>query len=202
MVSRGPERLLLPAGEMKGPLVAALRSLLVCGGTPLVLGACTLVGAGVAPGPAPGAAVGGGAAHSAPTPVGLAAPADMDRLTAQVVEVALESLGTPYEWGGTDANGFDCSGLIRFAYGHVGVRLPRTSAEQLRVGADVPPEPDLLRPGDILGFSGDAAGKADHVGLFIGADQFIHSGSSGVRVSTLRNPYWRERLVAARRPVA
>ena len=183
------------------PLGAGLRAVVLGACTPVVLGACTMVG-GVA-GPAPVARVPGAAAHAPGTsPSASTGARDADRMTARVVDVALESIGTPYEWGGTDANGFDCSGLIRFAYGHVGVRLPRTSADQLRTGAAVTPDPALLRPGDILGFSGDRFGDADHVGLFIGADQFIHSASSGVRISTLRNPYWRERLVAVRRPVA
>ncbi len=182
-------------------LAARLRSLAICGGVPLVLAACTMVGGGVGTGPAPAPVVPGVAA-TRPAPTTSAADGEANRLTAQVVDVALASIGTPYAWGGTGSNGFDCSGLIRFAYGRVGVRLPRTSADQLRVGTPVTPQPALLRPGDILGFSGDAFGKADHVGLFIGADQFIHSGSSGVRVSSLRNPYWHERLVAARRPIA
>ena len=184
---------------------ATLRAILHCGGIPILLGACTMVGGGVGAGLAPapvalGPAGADGPAAHATAPDG-GRPPEAARLTARVVEVALASIGTPYEWGGSDSNGFDCSGLIRFAYGTVGVGLPRTSAGQLRVGAPVAPEPALLRPGDVLGFAGDGSGKADHVGLFIGADEFIHSGSSGVRISTLGNPYWRERLVAVRRPL-
>jgi cell wall-associated NlpC family hydrolase len=123
-----------------------------------------------------------------------------DRITARVVQLALESIGTPYEWGGSDANGFDCSGLIQFAYGRFGIRVPRTSTAQMRAGSSVEPEPDLLRPGDVLGFS-TGSGPASHVGLYIGEGEFIHSSSSGVRVSTLRSTYWRESLVAARRLV-
>lgn len=189
---------------MYRPLVARRRSLLICAGAPLALGACTMVGGGTTVSAAPGPAAPRAAAPPAPRPAP-ATPAEhrgADGLASQVVDVALQSIGTPYEWGGTDANGFDCSGLIRFAYGRVGVQLPRTSGDQLRVGSPVAPEPALLRPGDILGFSGNGSRKADHVGLFIGDGEFIHSGSSGVQISTLRNSYWRERLVAVRRPVA
>lgn len=162
---------------------------------PMGLGACTMVGGGVRPEmrPAP--------AEMAPTPDADDGERAADGLTARVVEIALESIGTPYEWGGTDANGFDCSGLIQFAYGKFGIRLPRVSRDQIRSGSPVGPEPALLRPGDVLGFSSDASRRTSHVGLYIGGDEFIHSGSNGVRVSTLRNPYWQEHLVAARRIV-
>ena len=169
---------------------------------PIALGACTTVGGGGPPGPT--------RRPVEPQPVrvaGSAAPVDVHderasgRITAHVIEIALGSIGTPYEWGGTNANGFDCSGLIQFAYGEVGIGLPRTSTAQLRAGFPVAPEAALLLPGDVLGFSGDGSGKTSHVGLYIGEDRFIHSSSSGVRISTLGNPYWQQRLIAARRMV-
>jgi cell wall-associated NlpC family hydrolase len=58
-----------------------------------------------------------------------------------------------------------------------------------------------LKAGDILGFSLDDPEKTSHVGLYIGDNEFIHSSSSGVRVSNLVNPYWEEHLIAARRIV-
>lgn len=172
---------------------------------PFALGACTL--AGVQPAPAPvgvperaplalPAHATTAASARAPAP---SASSAAELIAAGVVDLALESIGTPYEWGGTDANGFDCSGLIQFAYGKYGIRLPRTSAAQMRAGQRVEPVPGLLRPGDVLGFSDGRSGKTSHVGLYVGGDEFIHSSSSGVRVSNLRNPYWRQTLVAARR---
>jgi len=175
---------------------------------PVLLGACTLVGGGVA-GPSTGPYPGSGEAVATPSPApdetpGVRAtdPGSAEaRTTARVVSVAIRSIGTPYEWGGTDANGFDCSGLIQFAYEDVGIRLPRTSTAQMSAGAPVTPEPARLRPGDLLGFSADRSGQTDHVGLYIGSGEFIHSSSSGVRVSSLDNRYWRNSLVAARRIV-
>lgn len=166
----------------------------------MALGACTMVGGGERLAPAPRPVVLGPATSAEPEPA-VMVDERREALTARVVDVALQSIGTPYQWGGTDANGFDCSGLIRFAYGRLGVQLPRTSAAQIRAGSPVTPEPTVLRPGDVLGFSGDRSGKTSHVGLYIGADEFIHSSSSGVRISTLRNPYWQQSLVAARRIV-
>lgn len=173
----------------------------VLGSMPMVLGACTLVG-GAPPAPAP--------PRVEPDPVATVEPASSDeidegraadRVTARVVEIALESIGTPYEWGGTDENGFDCSGLIQFAYAKLGIRVPRRSTAQMRAGSPVAPDPTQLRPGDVLGFSYDSSRSTGHVGLYIGADEFIHSSSSGVRISTLDNPYWRQKLVGARRMV-
>jgi cell wall-associated NlpC family hydrolase len=118
-----------------------------------------------------------------------------------VVETALEALGTPYQWGGTDANGFDCSGLVQYAYGQYGIALPRVSRDQLRMGSAVPLDTDALRPGDVLGFSREVGGKASHVGLYVGDGRFIHSSSTGVRVSDIGVPYWQRHLVAARRMI-
>lgn len=177
---------------------------------PTLLTACTMVGAPAPVGP-PDA---GPAAHPAPLPAAepvssvraRPAPAADEALasslvTDQVVEIALESIGTPYVWGGNGSNGFDCSGLIQFAYGQVGILLPRISTAQIGSGSPVEPDPHLLRAGDVLGFSESGTRRTDHVGLYIGGGEFIHSSSSGVRISALSNPYWRGRLVAARRIV-
>ena len=128
------------------------------------------------------------------------------RLTASVVETALAVMGAPYDWGGTDQNGFDCSGLIQYAYGQHGVVLPRISRDQMRMGAAVDREAGALRPGDVLGFSADRSSRITHVGLYVGEGQFIHSSSTGVKVSSLgaEDPdsrWWRDRWVGARRIV-
>lgn len=131
-----------------------------------------------------------------------AAPEDDEvALALAVVERAFQAIGTPYEWGGTDANGFDCSGLIRFAYGEFGIELPRISRDQLRMGSPVDPRVGALQPGDILGFSAVVGGEATHVGLYVGDGEFIHSSTGGVRVSDLREPYWQQHFVKARRMV-
>ncbi len=190
-------------------LLAARRAifgLLVC----VPLGACTMVGA-VPAGPSgpmrpagPETAAGGavsGPERAKGHPAESATPGEGSWLTAEVVALARESIGTPYRWGGTDENGFDCSGLIQFAYGEVGIALPRTSAAQIRAGSPVATRLDRLQPGDILGFSNGGGPKTEHVGLYLGGHEFIHSSSRGVRISSLRNGYWQERLVAARRVV-
>lgn len=124
-------------------------------------------------------------------------------LASMVVQTALEVMGTPYQWGGTDENGFDCSGLIKYAYGQHGLIIPRVSRDQARAGQRVNPQVAHLRPGDILGFSIEGH-RITHVGLYIGDGQFIHSASQGVKISSLVSSegdgaWWSRRWQVARR---
>lgn len=124
--------------------------------------------------------------------------------TGDVVQTALGVIGSPYQWGGTEQNGFDCSGLIQYAYGRHGIRLPRTSRDQALAGSAIALTVDSLRPGDILAFSAQAGGAVTHVGLYVGEGKFIHSSTTGVRLSRLERDdpdgkYWIPRWVGARR---
>ena len=104
----------------------------------------------------------------------------------------------PYRNGGADPSGFDCSGLVQYAFAQHGVALPREVREQLAFGTDV--RLAGVEPGDLLFFktSGDAA---SHVGIAIGGDQFVHapSASGVVRVERFSAPYWANRFVAVKR---
>jgi NlpC/P60 family len=128
-------------------------------------------------------------------------------VTDSVIATATEAMGRPYQFGGTgeDGKGFDCSGLIQYAYGKHGIILPRRSAEQARKGTAVPKKLNKLAPGDLLTFS-NRGGPVSHVGLYIGEGRFIHSATRGVQVSELsaEDPYgrwWFKRWVGARRIV-
>ena len=123
---------------------------------------------------------------------------------ADVVRTALDAIGTPYQWGGTAANGFDCSGLIQYSYAQHGIRLPRMSRDQAMSGSEVPPVVEALRPGDILLFPARPGGGVTHVGMYVGEQKFIHSSSTGVKLSRLEvhdpdGSWWLTRLVGARR---
>jgi hypothetical protein len=129
------------------------------------------------------------------------------RLADSVIATATEVMGRPYEYGGTgdDGGGFDCSGLIQYAYGRHGVTLPRRSVDQAREGTSVGKSYEALRPGDLLTFS-NRGGPVTHVGLYIGEGKFIHSATRGVQVSVLSgdDPYgrwWYVRWVGVRRIV-
>ena len=131
-------------------------------------------------------------------------PATIAGNAADVVRTALASLGSPYQWGGTAENGFDCSGLIQYAYGRYGIRLPRMSRDQARAGTEVPPEQAALIPGDILLFVAQPGSGVTHVGMYVGEGKFIHSSSTGVKLSRLdlhdsQGAYWLPRWVGARR---
>jgi len=77
--------------------------------------------------------------------------------------------GNPYRWGGSDQNGFDCSGLIQYAYAQIGIKLPRLSREQALAGSEVPRAIGELAAGDILIFADEPGGdQPSHVGLYLG----------------------------------
>lgn len=121
-----------------------------------------------------------------------------------VVGTALSVMGMPYRWGGTDADGFDCSGLIQYTYAQHGITLPRQSTEQAKAGREVGRRVDLLQPGDILTFAAEPGREVSHVGLYLGEGRFIHSATGGVQTSTLtpEDPaggWWYARWVGARR---
>jgi hypothetical protein len=133
-------------------------------------------------------------------------PAAITGSAAGVVQTALDAVGTPYRWGGTADNGFDCSGLIQYAYGIHGIRLPRRSRDQARLGAEVAPVAEALRPGDILLFSSSPGAGVTHVGMYVGEQKFIHSATDGVKLSRLdphdsEGAYWIARWVGARRVI-
>jgi cell wall-associated NlpC family hydrolase len=115
-----------------------------------------------------------------------------------IAGTALSLRGAPYRNGGSDPSGFDCSGFIWYVFSQHGIRVPRTVGEQFREGVDV--SPDALEPGDLLFFSTDAPG-ASHVGMAIGADEFVHAPSTRgiVRVERLSSSYWAPRYVGAKR---
>ncbi|MDD3926132.1 MAG: C40 family peptidase [bacterium] len=115
-----------------------------------------------------------------------------------VVVWAKRCLGKPYVWGGNGRRGYDCSGFVKAACSSSGIRLPRSSAEQYRVGTPV--SRSGLRPGDRVFFSTYRRGPS-HVGIYIGNDKFIHASSSKRRITIdrLSSRYYRTRYLGARR---
>lgn len=100
--------------------------------------------------------------------------------SGSVVDIAMQYLGIPYVWGGTDPSGFDCSGLVMYVYAQVGINLPRTTWAQWEVGTHVSYEE--LAPGDLVFFN-----DLNHVGLYIGNGSIIHAPFEGdvVKVDSL-----------------
>ncbi|HWJ21442.1 MAG TPA: C40 family peptidase, partial [Gemmatimonadaceae bacterium] len=99
---------------------------------------------------------------------------------ARVLTTADRYLGTPYVFGGTTPDGFDCSGFVQYVYRRQGVTLPRTAAQQGGAGEKVRVAVKELRAGDLMLF--DASSKRpgiDHVAIYAGNGRMIHSSSSG-----------------------
>lgn len=133
-------------------------------------------------------------------------PADRATVIGGVVQTALDVMGMPYRWGDEGENGFDCSGLIRYAFGRQGIALPRRSRDQAREGTPVERNLDALQAGDILTFSTSGGSTVTHVGLYVGNGKFIHSARQGVQISVLSpddvsGRWWFRRWVGARRVV-
>ena len=155
------------------------------------------------------------APEGTPTPVPLSTAADRgavvhrsdaDAVASEVIRIAEGEIGTRYQLGGTGGtgDGFDCSGLIQYAFARYGIELPRRSVDQARRGREVGTRMTELRAGDILTFSTSGGGRVTHVGLYMGDGRFIHSATKGVQISRLsrddpQGRYWVRRWVGSRR---
>lgn len=119
-----------------------------------------------------------------------AGPANIARKAAAV---ALQQLGAPYVYGGDSPVGFDCSGLVHYAYGRAGKAVPRTTGSLWSGTRHVSRRE--LETGDLLFFS--IAGKMQHVGLYLGNGEFVHAPSSGRRVEirSLDDDFYRRALL-------
>jgi cell wall-associated NlpC family hydrolase len=118
-------------------------------------------------------------------------------LGERAATIAVKAVGVPYRWGGSSlTGGFDCSGLIYWAYGRLGIELPHSSYALYQQGRWV--ARSGLREGDVLFFSG-----LGHVGLYIGGGRMVHAPQSGrlVEIVRLGNSNYGLRLVGARRVI-
>ncbi len=111
---------------------------------------------------------------------------------------AASMLGKPYRYGGATPRGFDCSGLVYYAYRRAGIAVPRTTREQYRHAEHI--AVSSIRPGDLLFFRIHSRGIS-HVAIYAGQGRIIHAPSSGKQVTYARldSPYWRRHLAAAGR---
>ena len=119
----------------------------------------------------------------------------MQRLTKQ--------LGKPYVRGGVSPKrGFDCSGLVFYAYNKVLSRkLPRTARAMFSDKQLKRVKKDKLRRGDLVFFRRKSRGPADHVGVYLGDNTFIEAPRSGlkIRISNFMDDYWQDHYLGARR---
>ena len=123
-------------------------------------------------------------------PKALAALAEAEKFT-----------GTPYKWGGsTPQTGFDCSGLVQWAYAQAGVQIPRVTDAQIAATNGTAVRRSELLAGDLVFFR-DASGYVHHVGISMGGDKFLHAPHTGdvVKVSSLDEPYYKAQFTGGRR---
>lgn len=118
----------------------------------------------------------------------------------RVAREAERFIGTPYVWGGTTPQGFDCSGFTQYVYRVNGVEVPRNSYDQFAVGESVPKQE--LQPGDLVFFSTYAPGPS-HLGIYVGEGKFVHAlnDKTGVITSTLEEQYYHSRFIGAKRVI-
>jgi murein DD-endopeptidase len=118
---------------------------------------------------------------------------------ADMAALAVSLVGTPYQFGGADAAGFDCSGLALYVHARVGLAIPRTASEQQR--AAQPVALAALAPGDLVFFR-IRSHHVDHVGIYVGGGRFVHAPRAGGAVAYGElgaGGYYRARVVSAGR---
>ncbi|MES9970551.1 MAG: C40 family peptidase [Candidatus Thiodiazotropha sp.] len=115
-----------------------------------------------------------------------------------VIEIAEKLKGKPYRYGGVTPKGFDCSGLVHYAYAKAGLSIPRTTRDQYLASQRLSIK--NARPGDLLFFRIDSR-KLSHVGLYAGNGRFIHASTTKKRVAdaSIEDPYWHKRLIGVGR---
>ena len=196
-----------PASDPESsPDAMASRRMLLGSGLALLAGASLLAGCGSAPrktrtsqrrrsGPA------GTAPLRTSTPeVAVINPVQIDAtLREEAVARALLAVNVPYSYGGnTLEGGFDCSGLVQYVFsGFAGRALPRSTAQWAR--ASLPRDIGLLQRGDLVFFNTSGA-PFSHMGIFVGAGQFVHAPSSGgtVRKDAVDGRYFGPRYLGGR----
>lgn len=122
------------------------------------------------------------------------------KTTSNVLSRAVNVLGTPYRWGGSSpSKGFDCSGLVKYAFNDATFDLPRTS-NAMAAGHGEKVERKDLKPGDLIFFKLKSR-RVNHVAIYLGNDRFIHAPRRGksVTIDTLNKPYWNTHYVVAKR---
>lgn len=127
-----------------------------------------------------------------------------NRFCKQLIENALENLGSPYVSGGTSKSGFDCSGLMFTTFKNFDIILPRTSNEMSRIGRIL--EREEIRKGDLIFFKTNGRSQINHVGMVIEVTddeiKFVHSSThKGVITSSTKEPYYNKTFAQVNRVI-
>lgn len=127
----------------------------------------------------------------------------LNNLLNKIVKESNTYLGTPYLWGGTTRNGIDCSAFVKNVYLSVGIKLPRVSQNQAKVGKTI--TLDKIRKGDLIFFETDKnrPNTVSHVGIYLGSGNLIHASSKNKKVVIvpLNQGYFLSKIVIIKRIV-
>lgn len=125
---------------------------------------------------------------------------------AELLNYAKSKLGCKYKYAASGPDLFDCSGFTSYVFAHFGIKLSRSSAAQINDGVQLK-KGDPLKPGDLVFWSGRAAGSAiGHVGIVVephkdGTFTFIHAASTGVQIDNSTMDYYAKRYKGACRVI-
>lgn len=109
-------------------------------------------------------------------------------IRSKAVSVAKQYLGVPYVFGGSTPSGFDCSGLIYYAFKKAGKSISRTSAAGYYNMATKVKSPQV---GDLVFFSNTYKAGVSHVGIYLGNNKMISAHGSTVNITTIESSYWK-----------
>ena len=126
-----------------------------------------------------------------------------------IVGITEKYLGSPYRYAASGPNQFDCSGFVFFVFHEYygdqlrqhGINFPRTSRDQAKIGTTI--SRDQLQVGDLVFFNNGSTSRINHVGIYIGGNDFIHASSGSnmsVIVSSLNSNNYNRRYLTAKRP--
>jgi SH3-like domain-containing protein len=119
-----------------------------------------------------------------------------------VVNFAMQFVGTPYVWGGSQPGAFDCSGYTKYVYGQFGLSLPHSAAGQYSQRYGTLIDKANLQPGDIVFFANTYKRGISHVGIYIGGGRVVQALAEGVPLSavSMNSGYWQSKYYGAIRP--
>ncbi|WLR55376.1 LysM peptidoglycan-binding domain-containing protein [Mesobacillus subterraneus] len=125
-----------------------------------------------------------------------AAAKPVQDIDPEVLAIAQDLLGTPYVWGGSTPEGFDCSGFIYYAFNKAGMKMGRYSSEGYYNRSYYVNDP---QPGDLVFFENTYKRGISHMGIYLGNNAFIHASDSGVTITNLDNSYYKKHFEGFKR---
>ncbi|OHX28813.1 C40 family peptidase [Bacillus mycoides] len=112
--------------------------------------------------------------------------------SSSLLAYAKSMQGVPYVWGGTSANGVDCSGYIYHVFKKFGHNISRQSVAGYWSSLSQTSNP---QPGDLIYFKDTYKKGPSHMGIYLGGGSFIQSGDKGVAIASLNNSYWKSHFL-------